>query len=97
MTNSKIQTNENSLIEEISLRGRRWKGKGKGILGARKGGGGDGPGFPSSLLPRPRSCAQIPYPYKRLPRGLRERFNPRNFVCQIIVKEITLDFCFKKE
>ena len=67
------------LLLLLSLRGRRLKGKGKGVLGkgvlgARetRGAHEEGGRVPSSLLPRAWSRALIlfPFPFKRLPRRL---------------------------
>ena len=61
-----------------SLRGRRLKGKGKGVLGARETrgareeGGGEGNLPPSSRAPRVSLALKtpFPFPFKRLPRRL---------------------------
>ena len=62
---------------ESSLRGRRWKGKGKGEFARAR-----GRKLPSSLLPRAwcRALISFPFPFERLPRRLHWKSCPNYFV-----------------
>ena len=68
-------------VQMPSLRGRRLKGKGKGVLGARetRGGARGGLCFPRSLPPCAPlafpSCSKPPFLFKRLPRRLHTKIH----------------------
>ena len=59
-----MKEDQRSYSRYPSLRGRRLKGKGKGVLGARETGGVRAPRV--SLAPK----TLFPFPFKRLPRRL---------------------------